>query len=240
MATSQRGQLQPVQRWSVMLPSYGLCRVEYDGGLYLTVNEMQLKVRFLSPSTSFSSLRCQPCFANFGGSRFDAIPKRKASLLPSSPSKANGFQLKVDGKLVEEVKYTPDGQRDFRGMSEGTYMIGTAAPPQQRKEKENRFVLEDEKEEGEEGDSEGGIEGWEEKEEKEEEKHETATTTSSANNDRRIIGHLPRGVEHDPGSGLFRAGITIKGRYMSLGSFETVEEASESYEEASRKYKKAR
>ena len=219
-----------------MLPSYGLCRVGYDGGLYLTVNEMQLKVRFSSPSTSFRSQNCQPCFANFGGSRFDAIPKRRASLLPSSPSKANGFQLKVDGKLVEEVKYTPEGERDFRGMGEGTYMIGTAPPqPQPSKEKKNRFIFEDEKEAEEEEDWEAGGEEWEEKEE---ENDETAASMRSRNNKRTIeSGHLPRGIEHDPGSGLFQAGITIKGRYMSLGSFATVEEASESYEEAYNKFK---
>ena len=47
---------------------------------------------------------------------------------------------------------------------------------------------------------------------------------------------LPRGVAYDSSEGLYTCGVTVRGRFLNLGAFDTVEEAAQAYQEGLRKY----
>ncbi|GMH66800.1 hypothetical protein TL16_g04511 [Triparma laevis f. inornata] len=109
------------QTWTIHLGKAGSTTITYDPGEgdFVTVNGMQLRVRHLQPSTSFSSFSERRFFTNYTGYRLEFAP-RKRGVTGKFTGAKKLYEMKVDGKLVEEEK---KNFRDMACLSGGGFKI---------------------------------------------------------------------------------------------------------------------
>ncbi|GMI14320.1 hypothetical protein TrVE_jg2178 [Triparma verrucosa] len=223
------------QTWSLQLEEGPPTLITYDGSDFVTVNGMEVRVRHMHPTSTFSSFNERRCFTNYSGYKLEFEPKKKGGVGGGLLRRKSGYELKVDGRLICDEAAA--GPKNFREMEEGSYVIavgegggGDGSP-----------VRWDEIDMDGEGEGEGG---GEEKRGSEVELIERVSGGSRGGEEvkedvkegDRKAGELPKGVEYD-GIG-YSAGITIGGKYRVLGTFETVEEAERCYQEADTKFRR--
>ncbi|GMH95470.1 hypothetical protein TrST_g9574 [Triparma strigata] len=247
------------QTWSLQLEEGPPTLITYDGSDFVTVNGMEVRVRHMHPTSTFSSFNERRCFTNYSGYKLEFEPKKKGGVGGGLLRRKSGYELKVDGRLICDEAAA--GPKNFREMEEGSYVIAVGeggggdggGGGGQAGRKVDSFGQEiacvgspvrwDEIDMD--GEGEGG---GEEKRGSEVELIERVSGGSRGGEEvkeevkgevkegDRKAGELPKGVEYD-GIG-YSAGITIGGKYRALGTFETVEEAERCYQEADTKFRR--